>query len=931
MRTLIVILAVFATTAAVLLSAQARAAEEPFIWIEGEDAAESNVRKNPWLDAVDPEELSGGAWMSSFSEPEQPTGTATYELKVPRSGGYHFWLRANPRGTGLDYRIDGGPWQSVDVKALKAQDKKNRRKEGYSRKVREESNIAIDGGWDARFIAWIDLGKVELPEGRHTVEFRLGGTDAEKRFSAIDCFVLSAEEFEPNRKYRPGEQPENIIEYPPETTWPFEPERDTFREDALLDLRHLNEDVAGEHGFIRQSPDGMGFVRGDGEPIRFWAGTTYVQRNAFRRGRDGWDTLRHHARFLAKRGVNMVRWHGALPPREEDSEITDVREEGLHQAWRLVAAMKEEGIYATLSPFWGSHTGIQPRWDIPDPKNANLSGLVFWVDEVQEGYKAWLKALYDRENPYTGTRLADDPAVAIIQLQNEDSMLFWTMQRVKGEARRELGRQFGEWVVEKYGSLEAARDEWKGNTHKDDDFEDGVVGLYIVWFFTRDAREERGDEVGLQERLSDQLHFMAHTMRSFNEEIERYLREDLGCRQMINAGNWRTADTVVLDPAERWAYAANQVLGKNSYYSPAHLGFQRGWRIRSAHYLKDASAIRNPTRLPLNVKQAVGHPFIIPESLWVPPLSLQAEGPLMVAAQQCLTGVDVFYWFATGKEEWQPPGNKWTFATPMQQGQFPAAALIFRRGYVEEGEPVVYEERGLENIWARKSPIIAEGGSYDPNRDAGDLPADSSIKDGVDPLAFMAGPVHVKYEGDPANNRVADLAELIDHERRTVTSVTGQITTDYGRGLYSVNAPRAQGAAGFLAKAGTVELDEVRIECGNEYAAVVVVALDERPIAESGKLLVQVGTRCRPTGWQARPARFKADEKMMEGKRIIRVGTPPWQVLKTDLTLTVQNAEVGEAVLLDLNGNAVREIPVSRRAGRLTVELPPEAMYVVLR
>ena len=53
--------------------------------------------------------------------------------------------------------------------------------------------------------------------------------------------------------------------------WSFHPERDTFRADALLDLRGLNEPIAGQSGFIRLSADKNGFVRGDGTPMRFWA------------------------------------------------------------------------------------------------------------------------------------------------------------------------------------------------------------------------------------------------------------------------------------------------------------------------------------------------------------------------------------------------------------------------------------------------------------------------------------------------------------------------------------------------------------------------------------------------------------------------------------------------------------------------------------
>ena len=49
-------------------------------------------------------------------------------------------------------------------------------------------------------------------------------------------------------------------------TWAFVPERDRFRSDALLDLRGLNEKVAGQSGFVRLAPDGESFVLGDGTP-----------------------------------------------------------------------------------------------------------------------------------------------------------------------------------------------------------------------------------------------------------------------------------------------------------------------------------------------------------------------------------------------------------------------------------------------------------------------------------------------------------------------------------------------------------------------------------------------------------------------------------------------------------------------------------------
>ena len=187
--------------------------------------------------------------------------------------------------------------------------------------------------------------------------------------------------------------------------------------------------------------------------------------------------------------------------------------------------------------------------------------------------------------------------------------------------------------------------------------------------------------------MADQAEFIGRLMFDFNREIDRYLREELGCRQLINAGNWRTADQVILDDVERWSYTANEVVGKNHYFAALHKGVNAGWQFLPGQTFTSKSFPMDPTNSPLSVRQVVGHPFIISESLWVPPNQYEAEAPLIVAAQSSLTGLDTFFWFAPGVEEWQQPGSKWTFSVPMTLGQFPAAALIFRNGYIRRAPP----------------------------------------------------------------------------------------------------------------------------------------------------------------------------------------------------------------------------------------------------
>jgi hypothetical protein len=77
----------------------------------------------------------------------------------------------------------------------------------------------------------------------------------------------------------------------PDGTWAFSPGEDAFSEDAILDLRALNEKQSGETGFVRLSKDGNDFVKGNGEAIRFWA----VGSEIYKRTPEEMD---RHCRFL---------------------------------------------------------------------------------------------------------------------------------------------------------------------------------------------------------------------------------------------------------------------------------------------------------------------------------------------------------------------------------------------------------------------------------------------------------------------------------------------------------------------------------------------------------------------------------------------------------------------------------------------------------
>ncbi len=719
--------------------------------------------------------------------------------------------------------------------------------------------------------------------------------------------------------------------------WFFNPRLFRLRDDPVLDLSFLNEDQAGQSGFIGLSEDGNNFVLGNGEPVRFWAVSTTVQQNNPR-------DLEDHARFLAQRGVNMVRYHAALNPKGENTEVTDVDDKVIDEIWQLVAAMKDEGIYTTISPFWphAGHMGghVPEEWGIEGyaGDNVGLWGLLFFNEQLQKGYQAWIEKLYTEENPYTGIPLAEDPAVGIIQIMNEDSLLFWTEQDIREPQRKILGQKFAEWLIDKYGDLETAYQSWDQVDHEDDNFAEGVVGLNIIWQMTQ---PQTG---GMARRLDDQLQFYAETMYNFNEMMADFYRE-LGCQQLINPNNWRPADMIRLNDAERWSYTANEVIALNRYFTGGfHDGDHAGWRIDPGDTFGNTSATLIPRNLPVNIKQVEGHPHMITESAWVDPLAYQAEGPLLIAAYQSLTGQDAYYWFNTGTvdyhknpyhtwhqfEDGQHPKIKWNIATPATMGNFPAAALAYRQGYITEGEPVVSEKRAMEDIWQRKSPIIAEDSGYDPNRDLREIPERSQIEEGVDPLSYLVGPVRVKYGADPADSSVIeDLADYIDRNNKIINSVTGELSLDYGRGIFTLDNQYIKAVAGFASQEKDFNFGNIKMEIENEYISVIVTSLDGQKLQDSQEILIQAGTVVRPRDWEDKPY---SHARYPDAREVVNTGRLPWEISKNRVKLTFsEHPAISLAKVINLEGRVVEEIEIENESGYFEFQLPENTMYVILQ
>lgn len=718
----------------------------------------------------------------------------------------------------------------------------------------------------------------------------------------------------------------------------FEYPGDNYNSDAVLDLRYLNENFAGQHGFIQLSEDRESFVREDGQPVRFWSvnGADIVRNLSD-------DEYKNYARFLAKMGVNMARFHGSINPAGRGTMINWVDTSEVDNIWKAVAYMKEEGIYTTISPFW-AHNGHMGGW-VPEEwgiegysgKDA-LWGVMYFSDTLKQAYKSWVRYLYTETNPYTGIPLKDEPAVALIQIKNEDGVFFWTMQNIKPELKRLIMKKYTDWLLVKYGTRQKVWDEWNNVRLKEDN--DNVYDIYSTWEMTQEVSETE------KPRMRDQVEFLMETQYNFYKEIHDFYRDDLGCKQLINANNWKTADPCRLFDPERYTYTACEVSAVNRYYAPGHYGEYSGWRIDPGDFYVGTSALKDPVKIPVNIRQTLGQPMLVTESGWNLPHKYQSEAPLLIASFMSLTGVDSYYWFHVNAEglmkepyfdfvEHEGGGrsmNRWTYSIPGGTFMFPANALMFRNNYIKEGDAMVSENRSLLDLYNRVIPALCEENSYDPNRDADFTETESGKGTKVNPLVFLTGKAEVEFGTENSQLFVNPvLKSLIDTEEKTVTSSTGEMSLDYGRGIFTLDTPYAKGLTGFLSGDVGYVLNGVYIKSINEYATVSIVSMDELPLENSEMILIQTGTVYRPSGWKEEPSELERNGDTIQGFRILNAGHMPWMAEPLKMHVELRNEVVNEALLLNTAGYEVSRLKLKRQSDMVILDLPDNATYVVLR
>lgn len=691
--------------------------------------------------------------------------------------------------------------------------------------------------------------------------------------------------------------------------YPFQPSVD-YEKPSELSLADWIEAPAGRHGRIQRRGDGLVY---NGRPIKLWGLNVCYASCAPDR-----DLAERRAKFYARYGVNSVRLHKyADGPGwagiQAKGSFVEFDAEALDRMDYFVAQLKRAGIYVLLSSTFGVKLGPDDRQRVAyiDEFGSGRNrvstghGSVFLSRELQDLQIEQIVKLLEHRNPYTKMTYGADPAVAVVELFNEDSALFYgTLTRLQKvpTLRRRAAKRFCAWLEKRYGSEEALQEAW-GEGALNSFGNEGLVGeswkeKTIVpagnpWFYDPDQLE--GSQRVKRRRLLDTMRFLYELQNEFYARYVEAIRKT-GYGGEILASNWQAGR------------AFSHYFNLHSDYLVGTIDRHNYFGGGSGPKIQNASMLRTPGSgmLSAGMQQVGDRPFMLSEWIHVFPNEWGVEGPAIIGAYGMgLQGWDVSYMFQNrdGAGFLERLGrDRWEVTAPQVLGVFPAVARQVLRGDVRESEVVASRYVHLDSL--AKGRI----GFEERVTQAHDVKTFDGDKVPARTLAVARSVV--EFVEEPRETPAFDLSRY--HRDGLYRASTGELEWKEGAsrhdGYFTMDTPSTQAVVGF-ARGRVCELSQVTITSHSRFGAVYVTAKEkDRTIATSKRLLVVALARARNTGM-----------KIWRDSRLLERGGPPVRLEPVRATIELRRKGRPTVILLDHDG-ALTEKTLPVKSSRIEID-----------
>lgn len=592
---------------------------------------------------------------------------------------------------------------------------------------------------------------------------------------------------------------------------------------------------------------------------------------------------------LVRLGYNTLRIHHYEPALTAHKPGFDWDPAKIDQLDYLLAGCAKRGLWITTDvyvsrPVDGAQVGLPPGELTMD----RFKLLVLVHEPAFQDWAKFAKKFLDRVNPYTGKRLADDPAIAWVSLINEGPATnYWSqVQRMP-----EWKTAWNEWLVKRFATRDAVAKAF-GDLEEGEDPAKGTVELPKALLV-----EGRRSQIGQE--------FVVAKQKDFYERARAFLRDELGCQALLtDMNNAGPAVAALQSVRDDYDYV-------DEHFYVDHPSFlETPWRLPSS--CPNTNPIQAGTPAALNIARCrlYNKPFTITEYNYSGPGRFRGVGGILTGAMAALQDWSGLWRFAYShsRERVTGPGPIHYFdlaSDPLNLAADRLALLLYLRGDIKTAptrlavilpEDATSAEYSLSALQA--APWITQVGSLVEKPGA-------SVPPGYIPISPEKG---------KATDEVQAALEKITGKSAadgySVRSETGEMTLDFPSGKFVVDAPKSAGgyaeAGGKLeSPASGVEIDGLSIG-----ASVFVSSLDANPIRSSSRLLVTHLTDLQNTGIKYREARRQTLLEWGGLPHLVRAGTAV-------VRLALEAPEKYEVWALSTGGRRTERVPAKIEGGKL--------------
>src|SRR5262245_19497568 len=579
---------------------------------------------------------------------------------------------------------------------------------------------------------------------------------------------------------------------------------------SVIDLSFLLDAPAGNHGIVRIANGHL--VTGDGKRLRLWG----VNITDWSKGSTMFPSKEDApmwASTLARFGVNCVRLHFldlATPRGLIDATRDDTRSFNAEQLDRLdfwIAELKKRGVYINLNLNVGrsykAGDGVRDadkvRWD---------KGLTLYDPRLIELQKEYARQLVTHYNPYTKTEYRNEPALATVELVNENA-LYLGFRAPTPAYDKDLLDLYNAWLRQMRSPTELAKLRALA----------GIEGEQPI-------PRLMGREIAAAppERFYTELEFFMEMERRYFQDMRSYLKDTLKVKAPLVA----TADhshSGSSYPLLASTSLLDIVDGHTYWQHPGPRGIPNTPMVNDPH---------NSTVVELSRTAFAGKPYTVSEVNHPFPNDYASEGIPILAAYAALQDWDGIFWYTfepKASADWKPQiGDAFDISHhPVKMPQLAAGALMFLRGDVRAAKQTINRSYSRQQVQDSIRLPAAEKPYFAPG-----FPLSLPLRHGSR-IASLDGEPTKKIELSEADPIVSDTGELV-----------WSVAPELG-GAVIVDTERTQAVIGFV-KAQGKQLRHLATEIDNRFACLTLSALDAKTIARSSRMLLTSGAAVTNAG-----------------------------------------------------------------------------------